>query len=150
MLEQCCNHSKQCRNNAVMLCCAKNRCCELCNITLKVMLRDDSQHKCDPYYICVLPRITFETGFYIWHQFLIKFGTLITFATNSLLHFAPIITFGTSTGLQSFFPLFNELFVMLINISMSQSQFFSCLFQVIEVKLLSFFVFNRVLFFLSV
>ena len=28
MLEQCCNHSTQCRNNAVMLCCAKNRCCE--------------------------------------------------------------------------------------------------------------------------
>ena len=38
MLEQCYNHSKQCRNNAVMLCCAKNCCYELCNITLKVML----------------------------------------------------------------------------------------------------------------
>ena len=25
MLEQCCNHSKLCRNNVVMLCCAKNR-----------------------------------------------------------------------------------------------------------------------------
>ena len=24
MLEQCCNHSKQCSNNAVILCCAKN------------------------------------------------------------------------------------------------------------------------------
>ena len=86
-----------------MLCCAKNRCCELCNITLKVMkgdvLRDDSQHKCDPHYICDLPCITFVTGFYIWHQFLIKFGTLITLATSSLLHFAPIFTFGTSTGL---------------------------------------------------
>ena len=116
---QCWNNVATIRNNAVMLCCAKNRCCELCNITLKVMLRDDSQHKCDPYYICVLPRITFVTGFYIWHQFLIKVGTLITLATNSLLHFAPIITFGTSTGLQSFFPLFDELFVMLISISTS-------------------------------
>ena len=28
MLEQCCNHSKQCRNNVVMLCCAKYRGCE--------------------------------------------------------------------------------------------------------------------------
>ena len=25
MLEQCCNHSKQCRNNIVLLCCAENR-----------------------------------------------------------------------------------------------------------------------------
>ena len=25
MLEQCCNHLKQCRNNVVMLCCTKNR-----------------------------------------------------------------------------------------------------------------------------
>ena len=28
MLEQCCNHSKQCRNNVATLCCAKNRPCE--------------------------------------------------------------------------------------------------------------------------
>ena len=28
MLEQCCNHSKQCRNNVTTLCCAKSRCCE--------------------------------------------------------------------------------------------------------------------------
>ena len=28
MLEQCCNHSKQCRNNVVMLCCAKYGSCE--------------------------------------------------------------------------------------------------------------------------
>ena len=25
MLEQCCNHSKQCGNNVATLCCAKNR-----------------------------------------------------------------------------------------------------------------------------
>ena len=38
MLEQCCNHSKQCRNNVATLCCAKNRRCESysCNITFKV------------------------------------------------------------------------------------------------------------------
>ena len=29
MMEQCCNHSKQCRNNAATLCCAKNHRCEL-------------------------------------------------------------------------------------------------------------------------
>ena len=28
MLEQCCKHSKQCRNNVATLCCAKNRRCE--------------------------------------------------------------------------------------------------------------------------
>ena len=33
MLEQRCNHSKQCRNNALMLCCAKNRCCESSRVT---------------------------------------------------------------------------------------------------------------------
>jgi len=38
MFEQCCNHSKQCRNNAATLCCAKNKSSlriTLCNITLK-------------------------------------------------------------------------------------------------------------------
>ena len=29
MLEQCCNYSKQCRNDVATLCCAKNRRCEL-------------------------------------------------------------------------------------------------------------------------
>ena len=29
LLEQCCNDSKQCRNNVVMLLCAKNRRCKL-------------------------------------------------------------------------------------------------------------------------
>ena len=33
MLEQCCNHSKQCRNNVAMLCCAKNRRCESSLVT---------------------------------------------------------------------------------------------------------------------
>ena len=28
MLEQCCNHLKQCRNNVATLCCSKNRCCD--------------------------------------------------------------------------------------------------------------------------
>ena len=37
MLEQCCNHSKQCRNNVATLCCAINRRCESSrvNVTLK-------------------------------------------------------------------------------------------------------------------
>ena len=33
MLEQCCSHSKQFRNNVVMLCCAKNRRCEPSRVT---------------------------------------------------------------------------------------------------------------------
>ena len=33
MLEQCCNHSKQCRNNVTTLCCAKSRCCESSCVT---------------------------------------------------------------------------------------------------------------------
>ena len=28
MLEQCCDHSKQCRNDVATLCCTKNRRCE--------------------------------------------------------------------------------------------------------------------------
>ena len=30
---QCCNHSKQCRNNVTTLCCAKNRHCESSRVT---------------------------------------------------------------------------------------------------------------------
>ena len=33
MLEQCCNHMKQCRNNVEMTCCAKNRRCEPSRVT---------------------------------------------------------------------------------------------------------------------
>ena len=33
MLEQWCNHSKQCRNNVATLCCAKNRRCESSRVT---------------------------------------------------------------------------------------------------------------------
>ena len=33
MLEQCCNHSKQCRNNVATLCCAKNRRYESSRVT---------------------------------------------------------------------------------------------------------------------
>ena len=33
MLEQCCNHSKQCRNNVATLCCARNRRCESSRVT---------------------------------------------------------------------------------------------------------------------
>ena len=33
MLEQCCNHSKLCRNNVETLCCAKNRRCESSCVT---------------------------------------------------------------------------------------------------------------------
>ena len=33
MLEQCCNHSKQCRNSVAMMCYAKNRSCESSRVT---------------------------------------------------------------------------------------------------------------------
>ena len=33
MLEQCCKHSKQCRNNIAKLCCAKNGRCESSSVT---------------------------------------------------------------------------------------------------------------------
>ena len=33
MLQQCFNHSKQCRNNVTKLCYAKNRRCELSRVT---------------------------------------------------------------------------------------------------------------------
>ena len=33
MLDQCSNHSKQCRNNVATLCCAKNRLCESSLVT---------------------------------------------------------------------------------------------------------------------
>ena len=33
MLEQSCNHSKQCRNNVAMMCCPKNRRCESSRVT---------------------------------------------------------------------------------------------------------------------
>ena len=33
MLEQCCNYSKQCRNNVATPCCAKNRRCESSRVT---------------------------------------------------------------------------------------------------------------------
>ena len=33
MLEQCCNYSKQCRNNVTTLCCDKNRRCESSRVT---------------------------------------------------------------------------------------------------------------------
>ena len=33
ILEQCCNYSKQCRNNDATLCCAKNRRCESSRVT---------------------------------------------------------------------------------------------------------------------
>ena len=36
MLEQCCNHSKQCRNNAVVLFCAENRRCKSSLVTSRL------------------------------------------------------------------------------------------------------------------
>ena len=33
MLEQCCDHLKQCRGNVAKLCCAKNRRCESSGVT---------------------------------------------------------------------------------------------------------------------
>ena len=40
MVEQCCNHLKQCRNNVATLCCAKNRRCESCRVTSPLSSND--------------------------------------------------------------------------------------------------------------
>ena len=45
MLEQCCNYSKQCPNNVVTPCCAKNRRCESSRVTSPLHARDDSQQR---------------------------------------------------------------------------------------------------------
>ena len=46
MLEQCCKHSKHCRNNVATLCCAKNRRCESSRVTsplgIKLQIFHDS------------------------------------------------------------------------------------------------------------
>ena len=36
MLEKCCNHSKQCRNNVEMMCCVKHRRCKSSYVTSPV------------------------------------------------------------------------------------------------------------------
>ena len=36
MLEQCCDHSKQCRNNVAKLCCVKNLRCESSRVTTRL------------------------------------------------------------------------------------------------------------------
>ena len=36
-LEQCCNHSKQCRNNVATLCCAKARRCQSSRVTSRTL-----------------------------------------------------------------------------------------------------------------
>ena len=38
MLEQCCGHSKQCRNNIATLCWAKNHHCESSHVTLPMVI----------------------------------------------------------------------------------------------------------------
>ena len=51
-LEQCCNHSKLCRNNVAMLCCTKNLMLWIvsCNITWKECEGWESM-----FYICLVP-----------------------------------------------------------------------------------------------
>ena len=39
MLKQCCNHSKQCRNNVATLCCVKNRRCESSRVTSPLAIK---------------------------------------------------------------------------------------------------------------
>ena len=41
MLEQCCNYSKQCRNNIATLCCAKKSRCESSRVTSPYECRPD-------------------------------------------------------------------------------------------------------------
>ena len=46
MLEQCCNHYKQCRNYLAPLCCAKNSLCESSRVTSPLDLPVDLQIRC--------------------------------------------------------------------------------------------------------
>ena len=54
MLEKCCNHSKQCRNNVEMMCCIKNsRCKSACvtsPVTSKVVLTFESMRLWAKFY----------------------------------------------------------------------------------------------------
>ena len=43
ILEQCCNHSKQCCNNVATLCCAKNRPCESSRLTSPLRRDQDAR-----------------------------------------------------------------------------------------------------------
>ena len=47
MLEQCCNHSKQCRNNVATLFFAKNRRCESSRVTSPL-----KKIETDCYFVC--------------------------------------------------------------------------------------------------
>ena len=63
-LEQCCNHSKQCRHNVAILCCDKSRRCESCLVT-SPLRRECCTCPCSLFFS---PRLTFTSlGASIFH-----------------------------------------------------------------------------------
>ena len=71
MLEQCCNHSKQCRNNAATLCCAKNHLCESSRVISPLQpaqLSHDHSFLNQHIYLCLTPPLHHthtHTGFFV-------------------------------------------------------------------------------------
>ena len=71
MLEQCCNHLKQCRNNVATLCCAKNRRCESCRVTSPLSSNDSdgfeepSLEKVNSRWLPTLSGLLFHLGKFI-------------------------------------------------------------------------------------
>ena len=57
MLEQCCNHSKQCYNNAVMLCFVKNRRCKSSRVASPLNRRACLQDSTGLYFVVQLKRL---------------------------------------------------------------------------------------------
>ena len=73
MLEQCCNHSKQCRNNVTTLCCAKSRCCESPRVTSPLNVQYLPSYVISP--LKVIPDKYFSFSFdgkEKWHFFLVE------------------------------------------------------------------------------
>ena len=73
MLEQCCNHSKQCRNNVTTLCCAKSRCCESPRVTSPWNVQYLPSYVISP--LKVIPDKYFSFNFdgkEKWHFFLVE------------------------------------------------------------------------------
>ena len=50
MLEQCCNHSKQCRSNVAKLSCAKNRRCESSRVTTPLSSHENSSARASRFW----------------------------------------------------------------------------------------------------
>ena len=60
MLEQCCNHSKQCRNNVATLCCAENRHAESSSVTVAKKCTKKVFCTCKVAFLIIRPIVVFS------------------------------------------------------------------------------------------